>query len=42
MDCTIYGNQVNLAEASISSRSGGILLSYETNALVQGIVLTEE
>jgi class 3 adenylate cyclase/PAS domain-containing protein len=43
MDYTIYGNQVNLAaRLQSAAEPGGILLSYETNALVQGIVLTEE
>ncbi len=43
MDYTIYGNQVNLASRLQSAAEpGGILLSYETNALVQEIVLTEE
>ena len=43
MDYTIYGNQVNLAaRLQSATEPGGILLSYETNALVQGIVLTEE
>ena len=42
MDYTIYGNQVNLAaRLQSAAEPGGILLSYETNALVQGIVLTE-
>ena len=37
------GNQVNLAaRLQSAAEPGGILLSYETNALVQGIVLTEE
>jgi len=43
MDYTIYGNQVNLAaRLQSAAEPGGILLSYETNAHVQGIVLTEE
>jgi adenylate cyclase len=43
MDYTIYGNQVNLAaRLQSAAEPGGILLSYETNALVQRIVLTEE
>ena len=43
MDYTIYGNQVNLAaRLQSAAEPGGILLSYETNALVQGIILTEE
>jgi adenylate cyclase len=43
MDYTIYGNQVNLAaRLQQAAEPGGILLSYETNALVQEIVLTEE
>ena len=43
MDYTIYGNQVNLAaRLQSAAKPGAILLSYETNALVQGIVLTEE
>ncbi len=43
MDYTIYGNQVNLAaRLQSAAEPGGILLSYETNALVQAIVLTEE
>ncbi len=43
MDYTIYGNEVNLAaRLQSAAEPGGILLSYETNALVQGIVLTEE
>lgn len=43
MDYTIYGNQVNLAaRLQSAAEPGGILLSYETNALVQEIVLTEE
>lgn len=43
MDYTIYGNQVNLAaRLQSAAEPGGILVSYETNALVQGIVLTEE
>jgi adenylate cyclase len=43
MDYTIYGNQVNLAaRLQSAAEPGGILLSYETNAVVQGIVLTEE
>lgn len=43
MDYTIYGNQVNLAaRLQSAAEPGGVLLSYETNALVQEIVLTEE
>jgi adenylate cyclase len=43
MDYTIYGNQVNLAaRLQSAAEPGGILLSFETNALVQEIVLTEE
>ena len=43
MDYTIYGNQVNLAaRLQSAAEPGGILLSYETNALVQELVLTEE
>ena len=43
MDYTIIGNEVNLAaRLRTAVEPGGILLSHETNALVQGIVLTEE
>jgi class 3 adenylate cyclase/PAS domain-containing protein len=43
MDYTIIGNQVNLAaRLQSAAEPGGILLSYETNALVQEMVLTEE
>jgi len=43
MDYTIIGNEVNLAaRLETSAEPGGILLSHETNALVQEIVLTEE
>jgi class 3 adenylate cyclase/PAS domain-containing protein len=43
MDYTIIGNEVNLASRLQSAvEPGGILLSHETNALVQDIVLTEE
>jgi len=43
MDYTIIGNEVNLAaRLQTAAEPGGILLSHETNALVQGIVLTEE
>ena len=43
MDYTIIGNEVNLAaRLQTAVEPGGILLSHETNALVQGIVLTEE
>ena len=43
MDYTIIGNEVNLAARLQSAvEPGGILLSHETNALVQDIVLTEE
>jgi len=43
MDYTIYGNQVNLAaRLQSAAEPGGILLSFETNALVQEIVLTEK
>lgn len=43
MDYTIIGNEVNLAaRLEAAAEPGGILLSNETNALVQDIVLTEE
>jgi CheY-like chemotaxis protein len=43
MDYTIIGNEVNLASRLQSATEpGSILLSYETNALVQGLVMTEE
>jgi DNA-binding response OmpR family regulator len=43
MDYTIIGNEVNLAaRLQSATEPGSILLSYETNALVQGIVMTEE
>ena len=43
MDYTIIGNEVNLAaRLQSAAEPGGILLAHETNALVQGIVLTEE
>ena len=43
MDYTIIGNEVNLAARLQSAvEPGGILISHETNALVQDIVLTEE
>ena len=43
MDYTIIGNEVNLAaRLETAAEAGGILLSHETNALVQDIVLTEE
>ncbi|MGI9523707.1 MAG: PAS-domain containing protein [Hyphomicrobiaceae bacterium] len=43
MDYTIIGSEVNLASRLQSAvEPGGILLSHETNALVQDIVLTEE
>ncbi|HXF54210.1 MAG TPA: PAS-domain containing protein [Hyphomicrobiaceae bacterium] len=43
MDYTIIGNEVNLAaRLQSAAEPGGILLSHETNALVQDIVLTEE
>jgi class 3 adenylate cyclase len=43
MDYTIIGNEVNLAARLQSAvEPGGILLSHETNALVQEMVLTEE
>lgn len=43
MDYTIIGNEVNLAaRLESAAEAGGILLSNETNALVQDIVLTEE
>jgi adenylate cyclase len=43
MEYTIIGNEVNLAARLQSAvEPGGILLSYETNALVRDIVLTEE
>ena len=43
IDYTIIGNEVNLAaRLQTAAEPGGILLSHETNALVQGIVLTEE
>ena len=43
MDYTIIGNEVNLAARLQSNvEPGGILLSHETNALVQEMVLTEE
>ena len=43
MDYTIIGNEVNLAARLQSvTEPGSILLSHETNALVQGLVMTEE
>jgi adenylate cyclase len=43
MEYTIIGNEVNLAaRLQSAAEPGGILLSHETNALVQDIVLTEE
>src|SRR4029078_9046335 len=43
MDDTIIGNAVQLAaRLKSATEPGSILLSYETNALVQGIVMTEE
>lgn len=43
MDYTIIGNEVNLAARLESAvEPGSILLSQETNALVQDVVLTEE
>jgi len=40
---TIIGNEVNLAARLQSAiEPGSILLSHETNALVQGLVMTEE
>jgi class 3 adenylate cyclase len=43
MGYTIIGNEVNLAaRLQSAAEPGGALLSYETNALVQDIVLTEE
>jgi DNA-binding response OmpR family regulator len=43
MDYTIIGNEVNLAaRLQAATEPGSILLSHETNALVQGLVMTEE
>ena len=43
MDYTIIGNEVNLAaRLQSATEPGSILLSHETNALVQGLVMTEE
>jgi class 3 adenylate cyclase/PAS domain-containing protein len=43
MDYTIIGNEVNLAaRLQSAAEPGGILISHETNALVQDMVLTEE
>jgi adenylate cyclase len=43
MEYTIIGNEVNLAaRLQSAAEPGGILLSHETSALVQDIVLTEE
>ena len=43
IDYTIIGNEVNLAaRLQSAAEPGGVLLSHETNALVQDIVLTEE
>jgi len=43
MEYTIIGNEVNLAaRLQYAAEPGGVLLSHETNALVQDIVLTEE
>ena len=43
MDYTIIGNEVNLAaRLEAAAEPGSILLAYETNALVQDMVLTEE
>jgi class 3 adenylate cyclase len=43
LDYTIIGNEVNLAaRLQTSAEPGSILLSHETNALVQDVVLTDE
>jgi class 3 adenylate cyclase len=43
MDYTIIGNEVNLAaRLQAAAEPGSILLSHETNALVDGLILTEE
>ena len=43
LDYTIIGNEVNLAaRLESAAEPGSILLAYETNSLVQDIVLTEE
>jgi adenylate cyclase len=43
MDYTIIGNEVNLAaRLQSAAEPGSILLSHETNALVHGLVMTEE
>ncbi|HWI67659.1 MAG TPA: adenylate/guanylate cyclase domain-containing protein, partial [Nitrospiraceae bacterium] len=43
MDYTIIGSEVNLASRLQSATEpGSILLSHETNALVQGLVMTKE
>lgn len=43
MDYTIIGNEVNLAaRLESAAEPGSILLAYETNSLVQDLVLTEE
>jgi DNA-binding response OmpR family regulator len=43
MDYTIIGNEVNLAaRLQAAAEPGSILLSHETNALVQDLVMTEE
>src|SRR5262249_6428592 len=43
MDYTIIGNEVNLAaRLQAAAEPGSILLSHETNALVQGLLMTEE
>ena len=43
MDYTIIGNEVNLAaRLQSATEPGSILLSHETNALVQDLVMTEE
>jgi CheY-like chemotaxis protein len=43
MDYTIIGNEVNLAaRLQAAAEPGSILLSHETNALVHGLILTEE
>jgi class 3 adenylate cyclase len=43
MEYTIIGNEVNLAaRLQSAAEPGGVLLSHETNALVQDVVLTEE
>jgi class 3 adenylate cyclase len=43
VEYTIIGNEVNLAaRLQSAAEPGGVLLSHETNALVQDVVLTEE